>query len=87
MTRLATRTLIAIAALSLGACAVVPAGGYYGDPVYGGGYYPSASVVVAPAPVVVRPSGYWGGGPRYGGYGARRGYGGHGGHGGYGRHY
>ena len=71
------KSLIAVgAALSLGACAVVPAGPGYGGYGYGAVYRPPA-VVVAPS-VSYGYRGGWGGG-----WGGHRGGWGH--HGGWGR--
>lgn len=74
--RTPTKILLAVTLVtSLQACAVVPAGPFYGGVVVGGPR-PVVTVappplIVAPAPVVVRPYG-WGWGPRWGGYGYYR---------------
>ena len=84
MSRRHLRILLLAPILPLGACAVVPAGGYYDAPYYGGGYavappvvVPAPAIVVRPAPVL-RP---WSGVYRHdhGGHGWRRGgrWGGH----------
>lgn len=74
MNRIIKRAALIAAVLALGACAIVPAGGYYSDGYYGGGghysggYY-NSGYYAAPAPVIVRPSVYWG--PRHRGPGLR----------------
>lgn len=76
--RLLKCALLAAAASAAG-CAVYPSQPYYGppagvvQPAYGYGYA-GPSVYVAPAPVVVAPRPFFGGGWRYGyGGGPRRG--------------
>lgn len=73
MDRIIKRAALVAAVLALGACAIVPTGGYYSggyysdgyynDGYYGGGGYYSGGYYAAPAPVIVRPGAYWG--PRH----------------------